>query len=55
VRDTLHLVREPRRPYDTRVEVWLDAARHHLPVRVRLTPVPGGEPLEMRLDAASAP
>lgn len=55
VRDTLHLVREPRRPYDTRVEVWLDAARHHLAVRVRLTPVPGGEPLEMRLDAASAP
>jgi hypothetical protein len=52
VRDTLYLLREARRPYDTRVEVWLDAGRHHLPVRVRLTPVPGGEPLDMRLDSA---
>jgi hypothetical protein len=32
----LHLRREPRRPYDTLVEVWLDPARHHLPARVRL-------------------
>lgn len=31
--DTVHLLREPRHPYDTRVEVWLDPARHHLPVR----------------------
>lgn len=30
---TVHLLREPRHPYDTRVEVWLDPARHHLPVR----------------------
>jgi hypothetical protein len=33
----LHLRREPRRPYDTLVEVWLDPARHHLPARVRLS------------------
>lgn len=52
---TLHLAREARRPYDTRVEVWLDAARHHLPVRVRLTPVPGGEPLELQLQEAPPP
>jgi hypothetical protein len=32
----LRLRREPRRPYDTLVEVWLDPARHHLPARVRL-------------------
>jgi hypothetical protein len=52
---TLHLVREALRPYDTRVEVWLDATRHHLPVRVRLTPVPAGEPLELQLDHPPAP
>lgn len=33
---TVHLLREPRHPYDTRVEVWLDPARHHLPVRATL-------------------
>ncbi len=36
VTDAVHLQREPQRPYDTRVDVWLDPARHHLPVRVRL-------------------
>ena len=55
VSGALHLVREARRPYDTRAEVWLDATRHHLPVRVRLTPVPGGEPLELQLDHPPAP
>jgi len=45
----LHLKREPTRPYDQRVEVWLDPARHHLPVQLRLTGVPGREPTEMRL------
>ena len=33
---TVHLLREPRHPYDTRVEVWLDPARHHLPVRATM-------------------
>ncbi|MDO9071649.1 MAG: DUF3108 domain-containing protein [Rubrivivax sp.] len=36
VADAVHLRREPQRPYDTRVDVWLDPSRHHLPVRVRL-------------------
>jgi hypothetical protein len=36
VAEAVHLQREPQRPYDTRVDVWLDPARHHLPVRVRL-------------------
>jgi hypothetical protein len=27
--------REPRKPHDTRIEVWLDPARHYLPVRYR--------------------
>jgi hypothetical protein len=33
----LKLQRESSRPYDTRAEVWLDPARHHMPARVRLT------------------
>lgn len=28
-------VRESGEPYDARIEVWLDPARHHLPVRLR--------------------
>lgn len=47
----VHLTREPRRPYDTQVEAWLDPARHHLPVRARLTVLPGGETLELSLAA----
>jgi hypothetical protein len=33
---TLKLVREPRKLYDTRAEVWLDPANSHLPARIRL-------------------
>lgn len=51
IEDTVHLVREPRRPYDTRVEVWLDPVRHHLPVRVRLQVRPTGESTEFQLRA----
>ena len=47
----LQLRREPTRPYDTRVEVWLDPARQHLPVRVVFTTLPGGEPLQLELAA----
>lgn len=50
----LPLVREPARPYDLRVEVWLDPARHHLPSRLRLTVVPGGTPLELRAAAPAS-
>ena len=49
--DTLRLTREPRRPYDTQVETWMDPAQHHLPVRARLTVLPGGETLELSLAA----
>jgi hypothetical protein len=31
------LVREPDRPYGTRVDVWLDPGRHYFPVRARLS------------------
>lgn len=53
----LWLLREPQHPYDLRVEVWLDPAREHWPVRVRQTQVPGGEATEWQLseDPRSGP
>ena len=39
---TARLVRLPAYPYDTRAEVWLDPARHFLPLRVRLSNPPSG-------------
>ena len=45
--DTLHLTRESLRPYDPRIDVWLDPERHHLPVRILFTPVPSGEVTDM--------
>lgn len=45
----LLLKREPRKPYDTRVEVWLDPGRHHLPARIRLSSERGGEALDFLL------
>lgn len=47
IAQALMLMREPRRPYDTQVEVWLDPSRQHLPVRARMTVLPGGETLEL--------
>lgn len=38
----LHLRREPRQRYDTRIEVWLDPAQHHLPVRALLSNLDDG-------------
>lgn len=45
----LVLKREPRKPYDTRVEVWLDPGRHHLPVRIRLSSDRGAEAMDFVL------
>jgi hypothetical protein len=44
VAGALHLRRAATRPYDTQVDVWLDPARHHLPVRVLMhfPPAAGG-------------
>jgi hypothetical protein len=50
--EALHLRREPRRPYDTQVEVWMDPTQHHLPVRARMTVLPGGETLELSASAS---
>lgn len=55
VTDALRLTRDPRKPYDTQVEVWLDPARHHLPVRARMTVLPGGDTLDLRLTGLAFP
>jgi hypothetical protein len=48
-------VREPGKPYDTLVEVWLDPSRYHLPARARLTTMPERDTLELLFKSASAP
>jgi hypothetical protein len=53
--EALKLQRQARRPYDTEVQVWLDPARHHLPVRLRLAVRAGGEASEFLLRSTSAP
>lgn len=50
--ESVRYVREPRGPYDTGVEVWLDPTRHHLPVRATLRSGGEGEALELRLREA---
>lgn len=51
----LHLRRSPRRPYDVQVDVWLDPARHHLPVRLRLLLQPAGSGTELSLEHYGSP
>ena len=41
--------RLPRKADDSAVEVWLDPARHDLPIVARLGDSDGGDPLELRL------
>ena len=48
--EALHLIRAPRAEHETRAEVWLDPARHHLPVRARLSNrADGSDALELEL------
>jgi len=49
----IKLVREPRKPHDTHVEVWLDPKRQYLPARARLTS--NGDTLELVLQRTLAP
>ena len=55
VTGALRLKREPRKPYDTQIEVWLDPARHHLPVKVRQGVSQGGEATELLLRSLGPP
>lgn len=43
------LVREPQRPYDQRIEVWLARERGMLPAQLRFTTVPGENSLTLTL------
>jgi hypothetical protein len=43
----LKFVREPRKLYDTRVEIWLDPAGSYMPLRAVQTPTGGGAALEL--------
>lgn len=51
----LHLRREPRQPYDTTAQVWLDPARQWLPVRALLMVRPTGEGVEFVLERSQPP
>jgi hypothetical protein len=51
----LKFVREPRELHDTTVQIWLDPAQHHLPVRATQKSGPGDEGYELRLLEAVAP
>jgi len=55
VAGALHLRREPRKPYDTLVEIWLDPARHHLPAKVRMSIPQTGDMTEFSLQEARFP
>ncbi|MFZ2990799.1 DUF3108 domain-containing protein [Ideonella sp.] len=46
---TWHLLREPERPYDLRIEVWLAAEHRMLPVQLRMAVQPGEAPLTLSL------
>jgi Protein of unknown function (DUF3108) len=51
----LHLKREPRRAYDSQTDVWVDPARHHLPVRIVMRVRATGEGTEFLLDGLRWP
>lgn len=51
----LHLHRAPTRPYDTHADVWLDPARHHLPVRLHLRVHATGEGTQYLLERLDLP
>jgi hypothetical protein len=50
----LHWIREPQRPYDWRIELWLAPALHYLPQRLLWQLLPGGEPLVWELEPPAA-
>jgi hypothetical protein len=44
----LHVLREPERPYDLRVEAWLAPGLHHFPAALQLSTPPGGWSLSLQ-------
>ncbi len=55
VAQALHLHRTPQRPYDTHADVWLDPARHHLPLRLWLHVRATGEGTDYLLERLELP
>ncbi|MES2228045.1 MAG: DUF3108 domain-containing protein [Pseudomonadota bacterium] len=53
--DAIKFVREPREPYDTTVQVWLDPQRQHLPVRATQKSGPNDDGYELRLLEMASP
>jgi hypothetical protein len=53
--NALKFVREPREPYDTQVQVWIDAAQHYLPVRATQKSGSNDEGFELRLQSVETP
>lgn len=49
---TIKLMREPRKPNDTKVEVWLEPTRNYLPVKARLSKE--GDALDLQLASPAA-
>ncbi len=52
---TLRFTRTPQGPKDLLADVWLDPARHHLPLRVQLSQGEDGDVLEMLLREQRSP
>ncbi len=52
---TLRFTRAPQGPKDLLADVWLDPARHHLPVRAQLSQGDDGDVLEMLLREQHSP
>jgi len=51
---TLKLLRQPRREYDTRIELWLGRTLDYLPVRIRITQA-NGDFVDQQLSAIERP
>ena len=53
--DSIRYVRDPRDPYDTTVQVWLDPQHHFLPVHATQKAGPNDEGFSLRLQEIAAP
>ena len=53
--DSIRYVRDPRDPYDTTVQVWLDPQHHFLPVHATQKAGPNDEGFSLRLQELAAP
>ena len=53
--DSIRYVRDPRDPYDTTVQVWLDPQHHFLPIHATQKAGPNDEGFSLRLQEIAAP